>query len=99
MKCKPIVPYVLLINDQTSGVGAILEQSRLQGILRGTPAGEVILEKVMSDETVQPGEKVLKSGGDQIFPKSLPIGNVRKGSAGTEGVFKIALWPCTNLRR
>src|SRR5215471_11611926 len=43
---------VLLINDQSSGVGAILEKTRLQGILRGTPAGEVALEKVMSDETV-----------------------------------------------
>src|SRR6266849_1518834 len=39
---------VLLINDQTSGVGAILEKSRLQGVLRGTPAGEVVLEKVMA---------------------------------------------------
>src|SRR5208283_1597926 len=28
---------VLLINDQTSGVGAILDKARLQGILRGTP--------------------------------------------------------------
>jgi rod shape-determining protein MreC len=43
---------VLLINDQTSGVGALLEKTRLQGILRGTPSGEVVLEKVMSDETV-----------------------------------------------
>src|SRR6266478_7277089 len=30
---------VLLIDDQSSGVGAILEKSRLQGIVRGTPAG------------------------------------------------------------
>ena len=28
---------VLLIDDQTSGVGTILEQSRLQGVLEGTP--------------------------------------------------------------
>ena len=40
---------VLLINDQTSGVGAVLEKSRLQGILRGTPAGEVMLEKILSE--------------------------------------------------
>src|SRR5271170_4234931 len=50
---------VLLVNDQTSGVGAILDKSRLQGVLRGTALGEVVLEKVMSDETVQPGEKVV----------------------------------------
>src|SRR5207253_4594588 len=95
LKAYPSVSQVLLINDQTSGVGAILEQSRLQGILRGTPAGEVILEKVMSDETVQPGEKVLTSGGDQIFPKGLPIGTVSKVSAGPEVFSKIRVRPAT----
>ncbi len=65
---------VLLIDDQTSGVGAILDKSRLQGIVRGTPSGEVVLEKVMSDETVPPGELVLTSGGDGIFPKGLTGG-------------------------
>ena len=38
-------------------------------------AGEIVLEKVMSDEPVQPGDRVLTSGGDQIFPKGLPVGN------------------------
>src|SRR5215469_11158606 len=90
---------VLLINDQTSGVGAILEKSRLQGILRGTPAGEVVLEKVMSDETVQPGEKVLTSGGDQIFPKGLPIGTVTKVSAGPEVFLNVRVRPATNLSK
>src|SRR2546429_4130599 len=82
LKVYPSVSQVLLINDQTSGVGAILEQSRLQGILRGTPAGEVILEKVMSDETVEPGGKVLTSGGGQIFPKSPPLGTGSQVSGG-----------------
>jgi rod shape-determining protein MreC len=99
LKVYPSVSQVLLINDQTSGVGAILEQSRLQGILRGTPAGEVILEKVMSDETVQPGEKVLTSGGDQIFPKGLPIGTVSKVSAGPEVFLNIRVRPATNLSK
>src|SRR5580692_3642186 len=69
---------VLLIDDQTSGVGAILDKTRLQGILRGTPAGELVLEKVMSDETVSPGELVLTSGGDGVFPKGLVVGRVTK---------------------
>ena len=37
--CFLRVSQVLLINDQTSGVGAMLEKSRLQGVLRGTPEG------------------------------------------------------------
>jgi rod shape-determining protein MreC len=73
---------VLLIDDQTSGVGAILDKARLQGILRGTPSGEVVLEKVMSDETVPAGELVLTSGGDGIFPKGLLVGQGDKGVAG-----------------
>lgn len=90
---------VLLINDQTSGVGAILEKSRLQGVLRGTPAGEVVLEKVMSDEPVQPGEQVLTSGGDQIFPKGLPVGTVTKVSPGAELFLNIRVKPAADMTR
>ncbi len=90
---------VLLVNDQTSGVGAILEKSRLQGVLRGTPVGEVVLEKVMSDETVQPGDRVLTSGGDQIFPKGLPVGTVTKVSPGSELFLNIRVKPSADLSR
>ena len=90
---------VLLIDDQTSGVGSILEKSRLQGVLRGTPVGEVVLEKVMSDETVQPGEKVVTSGGDQIFPKGLPVGTVTKVSPGPELFLNIRVKPAADLSR
>ena len=67
---------VLLVNDQSSGVGAILTKSRLQGILKGTPSGEITLQYIMTDEKVEPGEPVLTSGGDRVFPKGLPIGTV-----------------------
>lgn len=90
---------VLLINDQTSGVGAILDKTRLQGILRGTPAGEVVLEKVMSDENVPPGELVLTSGGDRIFPKGLPVGRVTKVSPGSDLFLNIRVKPSANLSR
>lgn len=90
---------VLLIDDQTSGVGAILEKSRLQGVLRGTPSGQVVLEKVMSDETVQPDERVLTSGGDQIFPKGLPVGTVTKVSTGADLFLNIRVKPAADLNR
>jgi rod shape-determining protein MreC len=90
---------VLLINDQSSGVGAILDKTRLQGILRGTPAGEVVLEKVMSDETVPPGEQVLTSGGDGIFPKGLLVGTVTKISPGSELFLNIHVRPAADLSK
>lgn len=93
------VASVLLINDQTSGVGAILEKSRLQGVLRGTPTGEIVLEKVMSDESVEPGERVLTSGGDRIFPKGLAVGTVTKVSPGPELFLNIRVKPAADLGR
>jgi rod shape-determining protein MreC len=90
---------VLLIDDQTSGVGSILDKTRLQGILRGTPSGEVVLEKVMSDETVPTGELVLTSGGDGIFPKGLVVGHVTKVTNGSELFLNIRVHPAVNLNR
>jgi len=95
----PSLAQVLLINDQSSGVGAILEKTRLQGVLRGNSSGEVTLERVMSDEQVQPGETVLTSGGDQIFPKGLPVGTVAKVSNGKDLFLNIKIRPAADLSR
>lgn len=95
----PSTSLVLLINDQSSGVGAILEKSRLQGVLRGTPNGEVQLERVMSDEQVPSGETVLTSGGDQIFPKGLPVGTVAKVESGKDLFLNVKVKPAANLSR
>jgi rod shape-determining protein MreC len=90
---------VLLINDQTSGVGALLDKTRLQGILRGTPTGEAVLEKVMSDETVPAGELVLTSGGDGVFPKGLLVGRVTKVSTGNDLFLNIRVRPAADLSK
>jgi len=95
----PSTSLVLLINDQTSGVGVMLEKSRLQGVLKGTPDGAVNLERVMSDEKVEPGEAVLSSGGDQIFPKGMPVGTVTKVGPGREMFLKIEVKPAADLSR
>src|SRR6202453_548158 len=90
---------VLLISDHSSGVGALLEKSRIEGIVRSTPAGEVMLEKVMSDESVSVGEQVLTSGGDGIFPKGLLVGTVTKVTPGSELFLNIHLRPAADLSK
>src|SRR5579872_5560858 len=95
----PSVAQVLLINDESSGVGALLEKTRLQGVLRGAANGEVMLERVMSDEQVPVGETVLTSGGDQIFPKGLPVGTVDKVGNGKDLFLNIKVRPAANLSK
>jgi rod shape-determining protein MreC len=74
----PHIAQVLAINDQTSGAGAILQTTRIRGILRGNANGQLEIVDILSDRRIQKGETVLTAGGDQIFPRGLPVGVVDK---------------------
>ncbi|HYE25841.1 MAG TPA: rod shape-determining protein MreC [Clostridia bacterium] len=97
LKPFPSSSQVLVINDQTSGVGAILTRTRLQGILKGTPVGEIRLDYVMADEKVEIGEDIVTSGGDRIFPKGLPVGKVAAVSPGRDMFLNIQVKPAANV--
>ena len=90
---------VLIINDPSCGVGAILEKSRQHGIVKGTRSGDVILDKVMTDEQVSPGEVVVTSGGDLVFPKGLPLGTVLDVSRGTGSFLKVNIRSAAKLNK
>jgi rod shape-determining protein MreC len=90
---------VLLINDPTSGVGAILANSRLYGVVKGNARGGLLLDHIMTDEKVEAGEQVITSGGDRIFPKGLAIGSVEKVSQGRDLFWDIRVKPAVDLDR
>jgi rod shape-determining protein MreC len=65
---------LLLINDATSGAGVILESTRIRGIIRGAANGKVEINNLTADSRIKPGEHVITSGGDGVFPRGLPVG-------------------------
>ncbi len=78
-KLRDVFPHsaqLLLINDQSAGAGVILESTRIRAILKGTATGRVQIGNLTADSRIQPGERVLTSGGDQVFPRGLPVGVV-----------------------
>ncbi len=93
----PTSSQVRLINDQFSGVGTVLKDTRLQGILKGSQNGATTLQYIMSDEKVEPGEDVLTSGGDRIFPKGLPVGKVVSVEPGKDLFLNIRVVPSARL--
>jgi len=95
----PGTAQVLPINDQLSGVGAALKTTRLQGILKGASNGTTTLQYIMSDEPVKPGEEVITSGGDRIFPKGLPVGTVASVDPGKDLFLTIRVIPSARLDR
>jgi rod shape-determining protein MreC len=101
-KVREVFPHsaqVLAINDQSSGAGVILENTRIRGILRGNADGQPQIVGVLADQRILPGEKVLTAGGDQIFPRGLPVGVVNKvvRDPDRDGFIEVIVKPAAHL--
>ena len=90
---------VLEINDATSGAGVMLGRSRLRAVMRGTSSGIPEIMHIMADEKIDPGETVVSSGGDQIYPPGLPVGTVQSTTPDPEGgpFMVVQVKPSANL--
>ncbi len=93
----PDSSQVLPINDQFSGVGAALKILAPAGHLERRANGATTLQYIMSDEKVEPGEEVITSGGDRIFPKGLPVGRVVSVEPGKDLFLNIRVVPSARL--
>src|SRR2546423_3082847 len=98
----PNTAQVLAISDPQSGAGVMLEKSRIRGVLRGTARSfPEITKSVMSDEKVDRGERVLTSGGDQIYPRGMEVGTVDQVVPDREGepFLTLRVRPSADLNR
>ncbi|HVG26721.1 MAG TPA: rod shape-determining protein MreC [Acidobacteriaceae bacterium] len=79
-KLRDVFPHtsqLLLINDSNSGAGVVLQSSRIRAIVRGSAVGQVEITNLTADDRIKPGETVVTSGGDQVFPRGLPVGTIQ----------------------
>jgi len=89
---------VLLITDPESGVGVTLQKTRVQGVLKGGSQNLCQVHYVMNEEKVAPGEAVVTSGMDQVYPRGLPVGTVVR--TGDGNIYKnILVEPAASLNR
>ena len=71
-----VTAKVLLITDPNSGVNAILQSSRLNGVVEGAADGTLLMDLIPQGPDFSVGEVVLTSGLGQRFPAGIPIGQV-----------------------
>ena len=76
IEVAPNSAVVRLITDEASGVSAMVQSTRAQGILQGQPDGTLRLEYVSVDADVKEGDIIVTSGIGGIYPKGLPLGTV-----------------------
>jgi rod shape-determining protein MreC len=88
---------VQLVTDRASGVGAMIERTRRQGIARGAGREGLTLEYVPLQADVQVGDRVVTSGTDGLYPRGVAIGTVVEVAPGGELFHSIRLAPAVDF--
>lgn len=93
---------VLLLTDYLSSIDALVQDSRISGIVEGHGAKMLTMMYVIKfkDYVIKPGETVVTSGLDGVFPKGIVLGTVEEVNADAKGLFQhVSLKPRVDLLR
>lgn len=88
---------VLLVTDRDSSVGAMVERTRRQGIVRGLDAAALSLMFLPLQVDVRPGDRVITAGIDGVFPRGIPIGTIVSVESGGDPFHAIRVVPSVDL--
>ena len=67
---------IQLINDPGSTINVILQKSDVEAVLNGQITGEIVLNMISQNATVQAGDLVMTSGLGGNYPANIVIGQV-----------------------
>jgi len=80
--------WVTLITDQTSAISAIIQGSRVQGVVAGSVDGTLTMEFVQETADVKEGDLVLTSGVGGRYPRGELIGQVVEVDRAAQDLFQ-----------
>ncbi len=81
---------VQLINDPGLSINVILQQSDIEAVLNGQITGEIELNMISQNATIQPGDLVMTSGLGGNYPANIVIGQVVTIRNETASLFQTA---------
>jgi rod shape-determining protein MreC len=79
---------VILLTDANSGTDVLIQRTRSRGIVSGSLESGLILKYMKRSEDIQPGDRLITSGLDGVFPKGLMVGTVIKVNKQHLGLFQ-----------
>ena len=98
IECSPTTSTVRLITDEKSGVAAMVQSSRAQGMLMGSASRQITLNLINTNQKVAVGDTVVTSGLGGVFPKGLPLGKVTSVEAAPGSLYyTIVIEPFGNV--
>lgn len=98
---EPHTSQLLLLNDPSSGAGVLFASTRIRAIVRGNANGGIEIDNLTQDNRIKPGEQVLTSGGDGVYPRGLPVGVIESIAPDPQHqpFVSIKVKPAANLSR
>ncbi|WP_462332469.1 rod shape-determining protein MreC [Schwartzia sp. (in: firmicutes)] len=89
----PMSAKVEMILDTRTSVGALVQRSRVAGIIEGSPdnSRQPRLVNIPRNEDVQEGDVIVTSGFGGVYPKGLMIGKVESVHNDSGGLLKYAV--------
>ncbi len=78
----PVSSEVELVTNRGASAGAMLADSRLQGVLQGDGSDLLEWNFIPNHEPVDVAELVYTSGADRIYPKGIPVGRIVSSEKG-----------------
>ena len=83
------ISVVQVLDDINFRVGAMIQRTRITGIVKNTDENKLILNYVPITEDIKLGDVIITSGNSAIYPKGIEIGYVSKVEEPPAALFKL----------
>jgi rod shape-determining protein MreC len=81
----PVQAEVTLLTDKNQAIAVEVVRNGLRGVLFGTGQGRLEMRHVLAGADVMPGDELVTSGLDGVFPAGLPVATVSRVDRETPG--------------
>lgn len=89
VRVNPTTAIVLLLSDPNVAITGMIQNTRDEGIIQGTPQGNIHMKYLPPLSPVHPGDPVVTSGLTGDFPRGLQIGRIQQVTKADTDLFQL----------
>ena len=87
-RVNPRTSIMLLLSDPNVAITGMIQSSRDEGIIQGTPQGTILMKYLPPLSSVQVGDAIVTSGLTDDFPRGLQIGHIQQVTKAATDLFQ-----------
>jgi len=88
IRVNPMTSIMLLLSDPNVAITGMIQSSRDEGIIQGTPQGSIHMKYLPPLSSVQVGDAIVTSGLTGDFPRGLHIGRIQQVTKAATDLFQ-----------